>query len=63
MKTFDCVALKRDVQLKLRREYEARRSEFSSYVDFVNATADESEWVRRARAKMTSVSRALLSHR
>ena len=42
-KTFDCVEMKKHIQQELREEYEARKTEFSSYADFINATADESE--------------------
>ena len=50
-KTFDCVEFKRQAQQRLRKEYEARKDEFESFVDFINNTADESEWVRRMRKK------------
>ncbi len=46
-KTFDCVAFKRQAQRKLREEYETRRDEFDSYWDFLDAKAQESEWVQR----------------
>ena len=48
-KTFDCVEMKREAQRRLRAEYERRRSEFGSYVEFLNAKAEESElwqWIR-----------------
>ena len=38
-KTFDCVEMKRQAQARLRAEYEARKGEFSSVVDFLNAKA------------------------
>jgi hypothetical protein len=50
-KTFDCVKMKRDAQRRLRAEYEARRSEFSSYVDFINRTVDEDPWARDLLAR------------
>lgn len=46
-KTFDCVAVKREAQRKLQEEYEARKGEFDSFFDFIDAKARESEWVRR----------------
>jgi hypothetical protein len=46
VKTFDCVEMKHRAQQKLRAEYEARRSEFSSYVEFLNGTMDEHPWAR-----------------
>ena len=50
-KTFDCVQMKRQAQEKLRAEYERRRSEFGSYVEFLNAKAEESELWRSIRRK------------
>ncbi len=51
-KTFDCVEMKREVQDKLTREYETRKGEFGSYLDFVRAKSDESEWVRKQRNRV-----------
>ena len=45
-KTFDCVEMKNRIQRELRKEYEDRKDEFNSYVDFINATAEESEEIR-----------------
>ena len=53
-KTFDCVDVKRRAQERLHAEYESRRAEFPSYVDFVAAKAAESDWVRRMRARLRS---------
>ena len=39
MKFFDCVEMKSQAQAKLMREYESRKEEFESYVDFLNSTA------------------------
>jgi hypothetical protein len=50
-KTFDCVEMKRRAQEQLRAEYESRKQEFASYVDFLNAKADQSPWVRQIRQK------------
>lgn len=50
-KTFDCVDMKRRAQERLRKEYEARRGEFSSFVDFINGTAEESPFVREMRER------------
>jgi len=52
-KTFDCVEFKRQAQRKLRAEYEARRKEFDSYFDFLDAKAQESEWVRRIEKNLS----------
>ena len=54
-KTFDCVEMKNRIQRELRQEYEARKTEFASYVDFLNATADESEEIRALREKVAKV--------
>jgi hypothetical protein len=50
-KTFDCVDFKRKAQERLRAEYEARRSEFPDYYDFLRAKAEESEIGRLIRGK------------
>ena len=50
-KTFDCVEFKRQAQKRLGEEYERRREEFDTYYDFLNAKAEESEWVRRTEQK------------
>lgn len=42
-KTFDCVEMKNRIQRDLREEYEARKAEFASYIDFLRTTANESE--------------------
>jgi len=46
-KTFDCVEFKRQIQRRLREEYQARSGEFESYVDFINARVGEDQWARR----------------
>ncbi len=38
-KIFDCVEMKREAQAILMAEYEARKNEFSSYVEFIHKTA------------------------
>ena len=50
-KKFDCVAMKDRIQARLLAEYQARKDEFPSYMAFIRATNDESEWVRRARER------------
>jgi hypothetical protein len=52
-KTFDCVEMKRQAQQKLRTEYEARKSEFSSYFAFLEAKSHESAWQREFWAKVS----------
>jgi capsule polysaccharide export protein KpsC/LpsZ len=51
-KKFDCVQMKNRVQRELMQEYRASRAQFTSYVDFLNATADESEEIRAFRDKV-----------
>ena len=53
-KSHDCVEMKNRIQKRLREEYEARRAEFSSYADFINATAEESEEIRAYWAKVAA---------
>ena len=53
-RTHDCVEMKDRVQKQLREEYETRRSEFSCYADFINATAEESEEIRAYWAKIAA---------
>ena len=42
-KTFDCVEMKNRIQAERWAEYQARKGEFASYVDFVNARLKESD--------------------
>ena len=56
LKTFDCVEMKREAQERLHAEYDRRRSEFASYVDFLNAKAQESELWKWIREKTTAAS-------
>lgn len=50
-KAFDCVRMKEEIQSELRKEYESRKAEFSSYADFINATAEECGEIKEFRAK------------
>jgi len=56
-KTFDCIALKREAQRRLREEYEARAGEFDSYVDFINAKVSEDQWSREMWARFAPADR------
>ena len=49
-KTFDCVEMKRECQRKLRAEYEARKKEFASFLDFISRNAEESELWKKVQA-------------
>jgi len=51
-KAFDCVQMKRSAQDALRNEYESRKSEFGSYVEFLNAKATEEQWQRELLASI-----------
>ncbi len=50
-KTFDCVEMKDRIQAKLWAEYQRRRREFPSYMAFIRAMNDESEWVQEMRSR------------
>ena len=51
-KTFDCVEMKRQAQARLWAEFERRRDEFASYVDFINARVHESERTARVLERL-----------
>ena len=51
-KAFDCVEWKHRAQERLMAEYEARKGEFASEIDFLKAKAGESETARIIRAKI-----------
>lgn len=42
-KTFDCVEMKNRIQAEGMAEYESRKNEFVSYLDFINARVKDSE--------------------
>ena len=42
-KTFDCVEMKNRIQAERLAEYESRKGEFASYVDFINARVKDYE--------------------
>ena len=44
--------MKNAIQQQLRQEYERRKSEFASYVDFINSTANESDEIRIFREQL-----------
>lgn len=50
-KTFDCVEMKNRIQARIMAEYEARKHEFPSFLDFTRAKTNESDWVQRMRKK------------
>ena len=50
-KTFDCVEMKNRIQAEQLAEYESRKVEFASYVDFINARVKDSELMKVVRKK------------
>ena len=50
-KTFDCVEMKRQAQGKLRAEFERRKGEFESIIEFINVKAQESELAKLLRSR------------
>ena len=59
MKTLDCVEMKRASQERIAAEWEARKHEFASYGEFLEATLKESVWGRQIweRLQRAGVSR------
>lgn len=55
IKTFDCVEMKNRIQAERLAEYEARKGEFASYLDFINARVRESELLQTVCRKTTGV--------
>ena len=54
-KPLNCVVMKRQAQERLRREYAARKDEFSSYAEFITTTANASADIRAFKARVRSV--------
>jgi len=50
-KAFDCVEMKNRIQAERLAEYETRKDEFPSYVDFINARARDSKLIEIVRRK------------
>ena len=50
-KPFDCVEMKNRIQAQRMAEYEAHKDEFPSFLDFIRARSNESEWVRQVRER------------
>ena len=51
-KTFDCVEMKNRIQAERLAEYESRKGEFTSYVDFINARVKDSELMKIVQQKL-----------
>ena len=56
-KAFDCVEMKRQAQARLMAAYEARKSEFSSYAEFIRETAAADPKIRAFREKIATSQR------
>ena len=56
-KAFDCVEMKRQAQARLMAAYEARKSEFSSYAEFIRETAATDPKIRAFREKIVELQR------
>ncbi len=53
-KQFDCVEMKNRIQAARWAEYQVRKNEFRSYLDFVNARAKNSQLADTVRRKTSS---------
>lgn len=51
-KTFDCVEMKNRIQAELYAEYQSRKGEFASYLDFINARSKDSELMKFLQKKL-----------
>ena len=60
-KAFDCVEMKRQAQARLMAAYAARKSEFSSYAEFVDETAAADPTIQAFRAKIADAQCAVTS--
>ena len=56
-KDFHCVEMKNECQKKSREEFDRRRADFRSYVDYVNAMMEETEWAKSIMSKFRRVNR------
>lgn len=55
---FDCVEMKHEIQRQLMAEYEANKDKYTSYGDFINKTAEQSELMKKLKAKQARSKRA-----
>lgn len=55
---FDCVEMKNEIQRQLMAEYEANKDKYTSYADFINKTAEETELMKKLKAKLARSKRA-----
>jgi len=57
-KPFDCVEMKHEAQARLHAEYEARKTDFDSYVAFLQWKAEHSEIAQTIHRKIASAASA-----
>jgi hypothetical protein len=50
-KTFDCVEMKNRIQAEIYAEYLAHKDEYATYLDFINARVEKSEFAQRMIAR------------
>ena len=50
-KAFDCAEMKNRIQAEMLSDYEAHQDKYPSFVEFVKAKAEESEWIQRMKHK------------
>jgi hypothetical protein len=53
VKAFDCIEMKNRIQAELLEEYTKGKKPLSSYIDFINATADADPRIQAFRAAIT----------
>ena len=51
-KIFDCVEMKNQIQGELLQEYRKRECEFSSFVEFINNSADQDPKIQAFRERI-----------
>jgi len=61
-KSFDCVEFKRQAQKRIRAEWEARKNEFGSYEEFLEAKSQDSEWQRAFWARVDAAGKEGKTH-
>lgn len=61
-KTFECVEMKNRLQKQLRMEYEQNKQKYSSYADFINATAQDIEEIKEFRKKIALANQPIYSN-
>ena len=62
-KPFDCVEMKERIQAEIRADYEARKDQFASYADYLEASIKEDPWASAVLEKLTGGEKAKTSGR